>query len=297
MKSILWILIVTLFSIIDVAAIPPSLVNYQGRLTDPTGNPVADSTYLVRFTLYVDSVSTVPIYWREYHAVTTFNGLFSVTLGTVDPLDYSVLANFPWSAFFGIQVGSDPEMSPRVRLTSVFFAQDASHAYSVTTINQASGGAITGTVKISDSLGIGLGSYPLSERLDVGGNAKVSGMISVQSNAGSTIKPQIGERWRDNSIVAWCHVGPSGEIYGSFGVDSVQHVSTGHYHVYLSNTFVPNTNNMIVTAQAYSTIENHILTSVYPHTSTSQSWLEVGLRLLNTSSDWDNEFVVIVTGR
>ncbi|MFZ1683113.1 MAG: hypothetical protein WAU88_03190 [Candidatus Zixiibacteriota bacterium] len=278
-----------------VAAQVPELVSYQGRLTDPSGIAIPNGVYSVQFTIYGDSTATQPFAWQETHSVATTDGLFSVNLGKTDPLDRGVLLNLPYVAlaYLGIKVGTDPELFPRVRLTSVLYAQEAVHALVVTTVNGATGGAITGSVKISDSLGVGLNGYPPSERLDIGGNVSVSGKVIIQSNAGTTIKPLIGERWRDNGIVAWGNVGPDGSLYSAFGVDSVKHTSIGHYQVYISNSF-PNSADMIVMAQAYSDIENHMLTSVRPITG---SMIQVGLKLFNINDFFDGQFVFVVTGR
>jgi hypothetical protein len=51
---------------------------------------------------------------------------------------------------------------------------------------------------------------------------------------------------------------------------------------------------MIVMAQAYSDIENHMLTSVRPITG---SMIQVGLKLLNINDFFDSQFVFVVTGR
>lgn len=284
-----------LFASLVGAQVAPGLVTYQGRLTSLSGNPVPDGDYSVQFTIYGDPVATGPIPWQEVHTVTTTGGLFSVTLGTIDALDRAVLLGLPSVsvAYLGIKVGSDPELTPRVRLTSVMYAQEATHALIVSTVNQATGGTITSTLRVEDSLGIGITGFAPTERLEVSGNASVSGKVSILANAGPSAKPMIGERWRDNSIAAWGNINPDGTIAASFGVDSVQHTSTGHYLVYLSRSF-SSTDNMVAFAQSRDFINNHFLTAAYPLTP---SVVEVGLKFLNTSEFMDGSFSFMATGR
>ncbi len=68
----------------------PYKMNFQGRLTDTTGTPKADGTYNIRFRIYNAANTAV---WTEDHLVSAsagvalVNGLFTVQLGSVTPLD------------------------------------------------------------------------------------------------------------------------------------------------------------------------------------------------------------------
>jgi hypothetical protein len=63
----------------------PKLVNYQGRLTNASGTPLA-GTYSVQFTIY-DAPSVGNSKWTETQNVTTdANGLFAVLLGSITSL-------------------------------------------------------------------------------------------------------------------------------------------------------------------------------------------------------------------
>jgi hypothetical protein len=90
------------------AALVSSNINYQGRLTDSSGNPL-DGTYTMTFKLY-ESASGGTALATDTHSVTVTDGLFSTTtsLGT---------SSFDGRALWlGIKVGSDPEMTPRQEL-------------------------------------------------------------------------------------------------------------------------------------------------------------------------------------
>ena len=95
----------------------PGTMNYQGRLTDSNGAPVADASYSVIFRIYDVSDS---VRWAETQTVTTADGLFSVELGSNgSPMTPDI---FDGELRLGITVGAAPELSPRTSLTSVPYA-------------------------------------------------------------------------------------------------------------------------------------------------------------------------------
>lgn len=106
----------------------PQTINYQGYLKDTiSGAPVSSQT-TVTFRLYNSLLADSPL-WQEELSVTPQNGVYSVLLGSTAALDSSVFAN-P-SLYLGIQVGSDPELTPRQQILSVPFAIRAASADSV----------------------------------------------------------------------------------------------------------------------------------------------------------------------
>ncbi|MCI0329876.1 MAG: hypothetical protein L0196_02835 [candidate division Zixibacteria bacterium] len=97
----------------------PKLINFQGVLRDGSGNPVADASYSVTFTIY-DAATGGNNLWTETQSVSTTSGLFAVLLGTSNPVpDTAFKGSDRW---LGIAVSPDPEMSPRQQLVSVPFA-------------------------------------------------------------------------------------------------------------------------------------------------------------------------------
>lgn len=112
----------------------PSLVSYQGRLDDSAGDPVADGSYSVVFTVY-DAGSGGNVLWSETQSVTTVNGLFSVLLGSVNPVVDSAFAGA--TTYLGIQVGVDPEMTPRTQISSAPYAIHAGTADVATSVASA----------------------------------------------------------------------------------------------------------------------------------------------------------------
>ncbi|HXF47802.1 MAG TPA: hypothetical protein VNL73_00035 [Verrucomicrobiae bacterium] len=158
------------------SAAVPALVNFQGILRDSTGNPVPDGSYTVTFRIYTDSTAG-SLLWDETQTVTTTNGLYNVLLGNLFPLDASVFIGFSPVFYLGTAVGSDPEMSPRTRLTSTPFALISIRSNYVGTIQGATGGSVSGDVAIGGNLSttgnVGIGTTTPSELLDVRGNVKI----------------------------------------------------------------------------------------------------------------------------
>ena len=100
----------------------PLEINYQGRLSDPSGPAVPDGAYTVKFSIYSVSVSGAPL-WTETLNVQTTGGLFRVILGMVNPIPTNIFDGS--TRYLGVQVGVDPELSPRAPMVSVPYAMVA----------------------------------------------------------------------------------------------------------------------------------------------------------------------------
>jgi len=106
----------------------PTLLTYQGRLMDASGLP-RNGTYSMTFRLVDGSGAPLPAGtpWVETHgSVAVVNGFFTVQLGSVTPLDASMLTGAPTDAFgparfLEISVGGET-LSPNIRITSAAFA-------------------------------------------------------------------------------------------------------------------------------------------------------------------------------
>ncbi len=96
----------------------PGTMNYQGRLTDAEGNPIADMPHNLTFRIY-DEANT--ILWEESHTITTTEGLFTVQLGSNgSPLTADIFGFA--EGRLGITVDADPEITPRTKLGTVPYA-------------------------------------------------------------------------------------------------------------------------------------------------------------------------------
>lgn len=154
----------------------PELINYQGRLTDASGDPLDDGVYDLMFTIYDDSAVGSALWTSGPQPVQVTNGLFTYRLGSASPLLPSVFGDS--ALWLGIAVDGDPETTPRTRLTSVPYACQAQEAESAVNADKLDGydaGNGVGQVPVSngtrcDSLnahmlnGRGGGEYTLENR-------------------------------------------------------------------------------------------------------------------------------------
>ncbi len=115
------------------AAATPGLMSYQGRLTNSGGTPL-NGFYNMTFSIYNAPTGGSAI-WTETQNVAVIDGLFTVSLGSVTPIDNSVFTST--ECYLGITVNSDPEMTPRSRIEA------AGYAYRVSSVDSAHGGFIT----------------------------------------------------------------------------------------------------------------------------------------------------------
>jgi hypothetical protein len=107
----------------------PTQMNYQGVLTDESGNPM-DGNHDLTFTIY--SFRTVPFpggwhaVYSETQTLAVTNGLFNAVIGAVDRLDPDdfggIMTLFGGNLQMGVQVDGGAELSPRVKLLTVPYA-------------------------------------------------------------------------------------------------------------------------------------------------------------------------------
>ncbi len=91
------------------------LIRYQGQAVDSQGVPL-EGPYTLAFRLY-DATTGGTKEWEEVQPnVPLQGGHFSVLLGQVTPLDGM---NWSQPCWLSVQVGIDPELAPRQRITSV----------------------------------------------------------------------------------------------------------------------------------------------------------------------------------
>jgi hypothetical protein len=173
---IIAVLVLASLAIADV----PHMINYQGRLTDTDGKPVADSDYIVTFRIYDDSTFGAALLWDETDTVTTQQGLFSVILGRNDPILDSTFSEI--STYLGIQLAGQEEMYHRTRLVAVSYAYHALGSDIADTAEYAFS-APPDNDWIVDTSGfnifrmtgnVGIGTFP-QYKLDVAGTAQMTG--------------------------------------------------------------------------------------------------------------------------
>lgn len=112
------ILLVLLFVLFTNFTFPqvPRIINYQGILLESDGQPVPEGEYTVTFSLYDEPGN---ILWSETHLqVFITEGLFQVHLGGIIPLELP----FDQIYYLGIKINDDPELEPRMILTSAAYS-------------------------------------------------------------------------------------------------------------------------------------------------------------------------------
>lgn len=102
------------FSLPPAHAAVPKLMSYQGVLKDSSSN-LLTGTYSMTFRIYSASTGGTSLWTETQSSVSASSGKFSVQLGGVTALNLDFNADY----WLSVQVGTDAEMSPRVRLTSV----------------------------------------------------------------------------------------------------------------------------------------------------------------------------------
>jgi hypothetical protein len=100
-------------------AVAPSVMSYQGRLTDATGTPVPDGSYSVTFSIHNASTGG-DLLWSEVQTVVTADGLFAILLGASNPIPDSALSDS--AAYLEMTISPDPPISPRTRLAGAPYA-------------------------------------------------------------------------------------------------------------------------------------------------------------------------------
>lgn len=131
-------------------------INFQGKLVNSDGTNVADSSYTVVFKLYEETVAGTAL-WTETQSVTTTDGIFRVALGSVTPIPANF--NFNWDGIYlGMKVGSDSEMTPRIRMTASPFAFNAEKVAGLTVTDESGVASTSGILKVPNGSIISFGS-------------------------------------------------------------------------------------------------------------------------------------------
>ncbi|OGC92093.1 MAG: hypothetical protein A2142_06030 [candidate division Zixibacteria bacterium RBG_16_48_11] len=94
----------------------PNLINFQGRLADTSGVPIADGPHNLTFAIY-SLLSGGSTLWSEAASVTTKDGVFTHQLGSVAAFSQTLFQSYD-SLYLEITVEGEI-ISPRTLLTSV----------------------------------------------------------------------------------------------------------------------------------------------------------------------------------
>ena len=138
MKQLSFVLALVVCAVITTAAFAdavPQLVNYQGKVYQPSGAAVPDGAYKIAFSIYDVPTGGTAIWTETYDALQVKGSAFHVLLGSVNPIGASIFSGA--ERFLGVKLGTDPELSPRQKIASVPYALVAEKAASATTAASA----------------------------------------------------------------------------------------------------------------------------------------------------------------
>jgi len=93
-------------------------LSVQGTVQKSTGASVDDGDYSLTFKLYTTETGGTPVWSETQGTVNIIGGVYSVTLGSENPL----VAAFDQPYYLGVTVGTGTELTPRARLTSSPYA-------------------------------------------------------------------------------------------------------------------------------------------------------------------------------
>ncbi|HTL57155.1 MAG TPA: phage tail protein [Candidatus Limnocylindrales bacterium] len=132
----------------------PSLINYQGRLTDEIGRALTNGTYGIQFRLWNKPVAGQPgetLVWGQQYDVSLVNGIFNVILGASGgtPLPGAGVADLQFAfgepeRYLGLTLvrlsdgtvigdAQRKEILPRQQLLSAPYAVEAGRAHALVT--------------------------------------------------------------------------------------------------------------------------------------------------------------------
>jgi hypothetical protein len=125
----------------------PRTLSYQGLLTDTVGTPLPDGSYSITFRLYQTSAGGGAL-WQEAHTLQTKRGVFATNLGGVNLLSLP----FDRQYWMSIQIGGNPELTPRMALNSSAYSLHTQKADTATFAMTAPQQAIADSARVAGSI-------------------------------------------------------------------------------------------------------------------------------------------------
>jgi hypothetical protein len=222
---------VMIFIIIGmVPAQVPRTISYQGILSDSSGSPKPDGPYNITFRLYDVGSGGIEL-WSETKSVQLHDGIFSTLLGDSTP--FSLSLTFDVQYWLSVQIGAEPELTPRARLSTAPYSFRSAYADNAhfalprdDTTTTPLGWTVTSTssdpfssaifARSLASTGLVFGLYAIVNS-NFGGSRAVSGYAAATSGAVYGITGSTNSSGDDAAGVYGDAVQTSGSTYGVFG--------------------------------------------------------------------------------
>lgn len=189
MKRILFLSAMIVFLSIEIfSQAIPKQISYQGVLKDTFGN-ILTGDISMTFKVYNNPAGGSEL-WTETQTVSVTNGLFSVHLGSINPI---TTIPFDRIHFLGVTIGAESELSPRTLLSSSPYSFMSMNVLdNVITTNKIQDGAVTGLKIGSNEIVKSLNGLKDSVNLVAGSNITITPSgneltISATPGGGGTI--------------------------------------------------------------------------------------------------------------
>jgi hypothetical protein len=204
----------------------PPLMNYQGHLTNATGQPLPTGQYTLTFNVYNVPTGGTAVWGPQAIVADVVDGYFNVVLSTDstggDPITTAFVAQ---PRYVSISVNAAAEILPRQQVLSAPYAIQASRAAAADVASST-----VGSANVFPGTGnVGIGTTTPDRALSVTGGAKIGGNLEVTGTVTTTGALSVGS----NSTVS--------------GLLTVDKIRAGSYKVcrvwtsgqWLSTTVVP----------------------------------------------------------
>jgi len=178
-------------------------MNYQGRLTDASGNAVPDAQYSITFDIYDAATGGAKLWGPQVIPADTVQGRFNVILGPTDTASRNIINAFDGGTtrYLQITLGNNPPILPRQQILAAPVAFRAMISDTVTNgaigTAQIADGSITAE-KINGGTGVWVGNgqniYRLNGNVGIG-TANPAFLLHVQDpGTNTTGRIHVGSR-------------------------------------------------------------------------------------------------------
>jgi hypothetical protein len=154
----------------------PTLMNYQGHLTNATGQPLANGQYTLTFNVYNVPTGGTAVWGPQAIAAEIVDGYFNVVLSTDSTGGDSITTAFTAQPrYVAIRVNAAAEILPRQQVLSAPFAIQADRAAAADVASST-----IGTANVFPGAGnVGIGTTTPDRELSVTGTSLFNGDVDV----------------------------------------------------------------------------------------------------------------------